>query len=578
MTTKTIYEPKYVSSHALVIGINEYDHAPRLGYARNDAEAFAQALCGKFKFPESNIALLTDGAATRNEILRVFMKYAQDGSIAGDERIVVFFAGHGYTVTGRRGETGFLVPVDGNVADLSTLIRWDDLTRNADLIPAKHMFFIMDACYGGLALTRMALAAGSMRFLRDMLQRFSRQVLTAGKADETVADANGPRPGHSIFTGHLLDALEGGAASEGVITASGVMAYVYEKVARDPYSRQTPHYGFFDGDGDFIFAADGLKGPVGEEKGATDVPIKVVGPTAPVLAEEETVAGTLKELLSTPSQQIRLDDFVSAHVRRVLQLVNVKRFPVQGVSSSKEEFASRLAGYEAAISDVATMTVLMGRWCTREQLPILDKALARLAESDKGSAGTTLWLRLGWYPILYLMYAGGVAALSADNYSTLATILKAPVHSEPHDGGELKPLTVAVIEELTEIVDAFKSLPGHERHYVPRSEHLRTRQQPLLEDLLFLGRTYDRHFDRFEILLALTYADLADRAWGPPGRFAWKHSGRVHKSPYLELMQEAERMGDDWPALRAGFFRGSAKRFKEIAESYRQSLDSLGWW
>jgi hypothetical protein len=45
-----------------------------------------------------------------------------------------------------------------------------------------------------------------MRFLRDMLQRFSRQVLTAGKADETVADENGPRPGHSIFTSHLLEA------------------------------------------------------------------------------------------------------------------------------------------------------------------------------------------------------------------------------------------------------------------------------------------------------------------------------------------------------------------------------------
>ena len=139
-------------------------------------------------------------------------------------------------------------------------IRWDELTRNADLIPAKHMFFVMDACYGGLVLTRSPLSAGSMRFLRDMLQRFSRQVLTAGKADETVADANGPRPGHSIFTGHLLDALEGGATSEGVITASGVMEYVYQKVARDQYSRQTPHYGFFDGDGDFVFASDGLEG------------------------------------------------------------------------------------------------------------------------------------------------------------------------------------------------------------------------------------------------------------------------------------------------------------------------------
>ena len=38
-----------------------------------------------------------------------------DLSAAADDRILVFFAGHGHTVTGRHQETGFLVPVDGNI-------------------------------------------------------------------------------------------------------------------------------------------------------------------------------------------------------------------------------------------------------------------------------------------------------------------------------------------------------------------------------------------------------------------------------------------------------------------------------
>ncbi|MCL5236691.1 MAG: hypothetical protein M1353_02420 [Nitrospirae bacterium] len=89
-----------------------------------------------------------------------------------------------------------------------------------------------------------------------MLQRYSRQVITAGKADEVVADAGGPIPGHSVFTGHLLQGLEGNAATpDGIITANGVMAYVYERVAKDLNSDQTPHFGFIDGDGDFIFTA-----------------------------------------------------------------------------------------------------------------------------------------------------------------------------------------------------------------------------------------------------------------------------------------------------------------------------------
>ena len=297
-----------------------------------------------------------------------------------------------------------------------------------------------------------------------------------------------------------------------------------------------------------------------------------------LLLSSEDAAETLKQLLATPSQQIRLDDFASAHVRAALDATSLERFPVQGASITNETFASRVTAYEAAIADLATMAVLMGRWCTDEQLPILEKAFGRFAEGDKGSSGLSVWLRLGWYPTLYLMYSAGVAALSANNYKTLASILTTPVHAKPHDSGdsELQPLTVAVIQELTEIVDVFKRLPGHDRRLVPRSEHLRTRQQPLLEDLLFLGRMYDRHFDRFEIFLALTYADATGQNWGPPGRFMWKH-GRTHMSPYVELMEEAKRMGDNWLPVRAGLFKGSVKRFLEVAEGYKKLLDSAGW-
>ena len=86
-----------------------------------------------------------------------------------------------------------------------------------------------------------------------MMQRSSRQVITAGKADETVADGGGPTGNNSIFTGHLLEGMSGAASTEsGVITASGLMSYTYRKVSSDSRSNQTPHFGHIDGDGDFI--------------------------------------------------------------------------------------------------------------------------------------------------------------------------------------------------------------------------------------------------------------------------------------------------------------------------------------
>ena len=55
---------------------------------------------------------------------------------------------------------------------------------------------------------------------------------------------------------------------------------------------------------------------------------------------------------------------------------------------------------------------------------------------------------------------------------------------------------------------AFSQLPGHKRHYVPCSEYLFKLLQPMLDDILFLGRDYEQYFDRFEVLLALVHADL----------------------------------------------------------------------
>lgn len=246
---------RYTNSRALVIGIDKYQHARPLSFAVNDASEIRRILVEELAFPVANVDYLTDADATRESILKAYLRFTA-ADIDVDERLLVFFAGHGYTRKGMRGDVGYLVPYDANVSDLATLLRWDDLTRNADLIPAKHVLFIMDACYGGLALTRSSQPA-SARFLNDMMRRYSRQVLTAGKADELVADSGGPIPNHSVFTGHLIEGLRGkAAAGDGVLTASALMAYVYGKVANDKYSRQTPHYGYFDGDGDFIISAN----------------------------------------------------------------------------------------------------------------------------------------------------------------------------------------------------------------------------------------------------------------------------------------------------------------------------------
>jgi hypothetical protein len=406
----TIYSPLYENSFALIIGINNYLNAPPLGYAVNDAEAVAETLKTQFEFQNDNIKLLLNESANRNAIMTAFMSYAT-GEVSPDDRILVFFAGHGLTQTGSRGEVGFLVPFDGDQNNLSTLIRWDELTRNAELIAAKHILFVMDACYGGLVVKR-ALSSGSMRFLKDMLQRYCRQALAAGKANEVVADAGGPIPNHSVFTGHFLQGLQGKAsASDGVITANGVMSYVYDRVAKDLHSQQTPHYGFLDGDGDFIFKAPNLKELTEKDKVDEDILISVPTPSAEVkLTAIDDLIEKTKEYLSDSRYKIKLHNIFNQKLREVVALLADDQFKVPDDGFSDDEFLKRIKLYEDIVKEMQAMASCVAYWGNNTDYQLLSKTLARVSDNFTPESGLVTWLALRWYPVFLLLYSAGISA------------------------------------------------------------------------------------------------------------------------------------------------------------------------
>jgi hypothetical protein len=418
-----------------------------------------------------------------------------------------------------------------------------------------------------------------------MLQRYSRQVLTAGKADEAVADSGGPRPGHSIFTGHLLDALEGRAAdSTGVISANAVMAYVYDHVGKDPHSRQSPHFGFLDGDGDFIFSAPGLGELSKNSKEDRDVLVQVPSNPAPVkeVLDRQALIDRVKDYLPDNHYRIRLDDLVASEIRTASYTIREDAFPLQTATITPQDIADRLRRYEEALSRLNAVIIALGRWGATEHLPLVEKIIARLADATELRSGKVAWLGLRWYPIMLLMYSGGIAALSSNNYATLSVLLMTKLRGNT-SGKEAQAAVVSTIKEILEVdrIELFRQLPGYEKLYAPRSEYLFKAIQPELEDLLFLGNSYEDLFDRFEMFYALIYADESSRAtehiWGPPGRFGWKgHLGT--RSPYQALLEEARQQGSLWGPLSAGMFRGSADRFDAIAKAFHDRvLSQLQW-
>lgn len=245
--------PGYSDSWAIVIGIDDYANWPKLQYAVRDARAIREALVQRFGFSADHVLSLENREATRAGILGAFNDKLARSGMKKNDRLFVFFAGHGATrqlSSGR--DLGYIVPADSDPNKLATdAVPMTELQNIAESLTAKHVLFVMDACYSGLGLTR---GAGSGNFLRDNAKRLGRQMLTAGGADQLVADG-GPN-GHSVFTWTLLQALTGKADlnGDGLITATELAAYVAPAVAS--VSRQTPAFGSLPGSegGDFVFA------------------------------------------------------------------------------------------------------------------------------------------------------------------------------------------------------------------------------------------------------------------------------------------------------------------------------------
>jgi hypothetical protein len=99
MAASPLYLPRYNESDALVVWIDKYQNVGPLLHACHDATDVAQTLIDEFGFQKSNVQLLLNERATRHAILNHYLCFCE--RTEADDRVVIFFAGHGHTVTGR---------------------------------------------------------------------------------------------------------------------------------------------------------------------------------------------------------------------------------------------------------------------------------------------------------------------------------------------------------------------------------------------------------------------------------------------------------------------------------------------
>jgi Caspase domain len=207
---------------ALVVGINFYDYLDPLQGCVHDARAIFARLerneDGSVNFGQPKLLLGdTKRAAISRQLLRESVRdlFADDSDVA-----LFYFAGHGHIeATG-----GYLCASDSSTGDdglaLSEVMSFANQSR------ARSRLIILDSCYSG--------AAGE-RNVREGLTEIQEgvTVLTASTSGQYAEEANGG----GVFTGLLIDALDGAAANlVGQVTPGGVYAHIDQSLG--PWSQR----------------------------------------------------------------------------------------------------------------------------------------------------------------------------------------------------------------------------------------------------------------------------------------------------------------------------------------------------
>ena len=237
--------PAVPRGYALVIGVGEYrnlDESKQLQFARSDAEAMYRVLISQEggAFPPENVRLLTGARATLANIREALEDWLPSVATPAD-RVVVYFAGHGFVHEGR----GYLAPADVEPGRLEEtaypMSALGDVMANR--VQARWKVLLTDACHSGKINAETTNEGLDLEF-GNLPHSFL--TLTASREREQSHEDPGLATGFGFFTYFLTQAWQGHADNDpcdGRITADEVIEYVRTNVrryARDRRLAQTP--------------------------------------------------------------------------------------------------------------------------------------------------------------------------------------------------------------------------------------------------------------------------------------------------------------------------------------------------
>ncbi|MFG0330036.1 MAG: caspase family protein [Phycisphaerales bacterium] len=261
-TTKT--GRLYDRVHVVSIGVQFFasPYIPPVDFADADALEVADLLETRYGYGASK---LVGPMATRDGILAELDRVANEAG--PNDAIIVFYAGHGATVTPEANEKryqrqGYIIPFDAEIEDFAnpSIDEFDreaiSMNEFADRVmdcDAKHVLLLMDCCYSGVlaSVSDRSVGKGERSLVRQLLREPTRQVITAGTA--TQQSFSSMEYGHGVFTYALLEQLREGE----LLPVTDLFAPLYRRVidisAEHNRELRPRRHAITPSDGDWVF-------------------------------------------------------------------------------------------------------------------------------------------------------------------------------------------------------------------------------------------------------------------------------------------------------------------------------------
>jgi hypothetical protein len=157
------YDVAKARNFLFVVGINDYEHWPKLNNAVKDANDISTVLLSKYNFSFENVIMLKNEQATRSNIYKSLRSLIEQ--VTPQDNLVIYFSGHGY-FDGLLNE-GYWIPIDAETNNSGDYLSNSDLLKIIGNIYSQHTFLVADACFSGSLFADSKLASGRLEVVSD---------------------------------------------------------------------------------------------------------------------------------------------------------------------------------------------------------------------------------------------------------------------------------------------------------------------------------------------------------------------------------------------------------------------------